>query len=240
MKLNEDMQNTAVMIDELIETRILDAKSSNSCSTQHPYPETCCNFANKNALSWVQAAVETDLSKFSLLRKEENKSIQNGQKCFYIMIENTPKKIEVENSPSNNKRSPRIHGKVISASNVKRSPPSSRQLLSVTKGVNVEAEEWCKGYGLKDAASLAEKLLSTSRGWFLNYLENFLDKNFGLMNGETNSETAGLLGQLKRVNKWLDDSFPQGHSVDERIDGLKKKLYGFLLDHVDSAILSKT
>ncbi|XP_027113606.1 uncharacterized protein [Coffea arabica] len=239
LHLQGNMQNAAAMIEALVETRTLEAKSSNSCSSQPPSPEMCSKFASKNALSWVQAAVETDLAKFSLLRKDEKKGIQSGQNCFYVMLENAPKKIEAENSPSKNKRSPRNHDKVVSDSNAKNPPPSSRRLPSVTKRAAVETEEWCKGNGLKDAASLAEKLLLVSRGWFLNYLENFLDKDCGLMNGEADSKTASLLGQLKRVNQWLDDSFPQGHGVDERIDGLKKKLYGFLLDHVDSAILSK-
>ncbi|KAL3537272.1 hypothetical protein ACH5RR_000638 [Cinchona calisaya] len=237
LNLYENMQNAAVVIDALVETRTLEAKSSNSSGT--PSLELCCNFANKNALSWVQAAVETDLSKFSLLRKEEkleNKRIQNGEKCFYVMIENAPKKIESENSPSKSKRSPRNHVTLLSDSSAKKSPSSSRQQLSAAKGVNTVTEEWFKGNGLKDGASLAEKLLSLSRGWFLNYLENFLDKECGPRNVEANSETAALLGQLKRVDRWLDDSFPLGHGVDERIDDLKKKLYGFLLDHVDSAI----
>ncbi|XP_027106697.2 uncharacterized protein [Coffea arabica] len=239
LNLQGNMQNAAAMIEALVETRTLEAKRGNSCSSQPPSPEMCSKFASKNALSWVQAAVETDLAKFSLLRKDEKKGIQSGQNCFYVMLENAPKKIEAENSPSKNKRSPRNHDKVVSDSNAKNPPRSSRQLPSVTKRATVETEEWCKGNGLKDAASLAEKLLLVSRGWFLNYLENFLDKDCGLMNGEADSKTASLLGQLKRVNQWLDDSFPQGHGVDERIDGLKKKLYGFLLDHVDSAILSK-
>lgn len=239
LNLHGNMQNAAAMIEALVETRTLEAKSNKSCSSQPPSPEMCCKFASKNALSWVQAAVETDLAKFSLLRKDEKKGIQSGQNCFYVMIENASKKIEAENSPSKNKRSPRNHDKVVSDSNAKYPPPSSRQRPSVTKRATVETEEWCKGNGLKDATSLAEKLLLVSRGWFLNYLENFLDKDCGLMNGEADSKTASLLGQLKRVNQWLDDSFPQGHEVDERIDDLKKKLYRFLLDHVDSAILSK-
>lgn len=236
LNLHENMQHAATVIDTLIETRTLEAKGSNPSSTQRLLPELCCNFANKEALSWVQAAVETNLSKFSLLRKEEKKRIQNGEKCFYVMIENTAKKTESRNSPSKNKRSPRNHDKLMSDSNAKKLPSSSRQQLSATEGVNSATEEWSKGNGLKNAASLAEKLLSLSRGWFLNYLENFLDKECGLRNVEGNPETAALLGQLKRVDRWLDDSFPQGHGVDERIDDLKKKLYGFLLDHVDSAI----
>ena len=49
-------------------------------------------------------------------------------------------------------------------------------------------------------------------------------------------EIASLLRQLKRVNKWLDDSVVDGVGTDERIEGLRKKLYGFLLEHVDSAV----
>jgi hypothetical protein len=40
------------------------------------------------------------------------------------------------------------------------------------------------------------------------------------------------------VNQWLDDLVGGGLKVDARIEGLKKKLYGFLLEYVDSATVT--
>lgn len=47
-----------------------------------------------------------------------------------------------------------------------------------------------------------------------------------------------LFKQLKRVNKWLDDPVGGGIEADARIDAMKKKLYKFLLEHVDSTVIA--
>lgn len=240
LNLHENLQNATKEIAALVEARNLEAKNNNSLSSQQALPEMCSNFANKNALSWVQAAVETDLSRFSLLRKEGSKGVENGsEKCFYVMIEKAVTGKEADNPPSKNKKSPRNPDKLASKSNAKVFPSSSKRQLSVTKGKKRETDEWSEGNGLKDAASLAEKLLGLSRGWFLNYLESFLNKGFQQNDGNANSETAAILAQIKRVNRWLDDSFPQGSGGDERIDKLRKKLYVFLLDNLDSSVGSE-
>ncbi|CAI9103263.1 OLC1v1001715C1 [Oldenlandia corymbosa var. corymbosa] len=239
LNLHDEMKNVAVVIKALVEKRILEANSNTSCSSQHGLSDMHCNFADRNALAWVQAAVETDLSKFSLLRKEQKKAVRKGEKCIYLMIENSPKKSETEKSPSKIKKSPGNYDNHKADLNLKKSPTSSRVIHRTTKRVNVEREEWLKGNGLKDAAELSEKLLSYSREWFLNYMEKFLVKGSGRSTDRSNSETASLLGHLKRVNKWLDDSIHQDCGVDDRLEDLKKKLYGFLLDNVDTAIQAK-
>lgn len=239
LNLHENMKNAAKEINALIETRDVEVKTHNSLSSQQPLPEICNNFANKNALSWVQAAVETDLSRFSLFRKENS---NKGEKSFFVMIEKAAaakgKEADNHNHPSKSKKSP---GDKFNKSNAKAT--SSKRHLSVMKGKKQETEEEeesFQGNGVKIVASLAEKLLSFSRGWFLNYLENFLSNE--LQQQQTvcnvNSETTAILAQIKRVNKWLDDSFPQGSGADERIDELRKKLYAFLLDHLDSSTAS--
>lgn len=249
LNLHENMKNAAKEINVLIETRDLEVKTHNPLSSQQPLPEICNNFANKNALSWVQAAVETDLSRFSLFRKESsNIGAESGEKSFFVMIEKAAaaagKGKEAANHPSKNKKSPRRNPDKAAKSNAKAFPSrSSKQHLSVMKGKKQETEEeQFEGKGVKSVASLAEKLLSFSRGWFLNYLENFLSNGLQVQQQQTvcnvNSETTAILAQIKRVNIWLDDSFPQGRGTDERIDELRKKLYAFLLDHLDSSIAS--
>jgi hypothetical protein len=68
-------------------------------------------------------------------------------------------------------------------------------------------------------------------------MEDSLNVGFGLCEGKI-SDIAGFLGQLRRVNQWLDDLVGGGLKVDARIEGLKKKLYGFLLEYVDSATVT--
>jgi hypothetical protein len=67
---------------------------------------------------------------------------------------------------------------------------------------------------------LAEEM----RAWFLGHVERLLD-----------GDVAGTLGQLKRVSDWLDAA---GLESLEAVERVRKKIYGFLLDHVESAVVA--
>ncbi|KAI3448957.1 hypothetical protein Pfo_005622 [Paulownia fortunei] len=231
LNIHESMKKASMVISTLIDVRMSDTKDSSDCTSQGSESGICCTPASKNASSWVQAAVQTDLSKFSLYMKGGEKGITNGEKCHYVVIENTPKKVDTENHSPKIKQNPISSSKLVPK--VKEVTSHSRRRLSTTKGTNAGQEAWLQGSGLKHVANLAEKLLSFSRAWFLDYLEDSLKNGFGLIRDE--SSHIAVLGQLKRVNQWLDDSF-HGDFVNDRIERLRKKLYRFLLDHVDSAV----
>ncbi|KAG8391346.1 hypothetical protein BUALT_Bualt01G0178300 [Buddleja alternifolia] len=218
LNLHESMKKASAVIDTLINVKSSDTKE-------------CLIPTIKNASLWVQAAVETDLSKFSLYTKGGEKGIQNCEKCHYIVIENTHEMIDSEKI----KKSPTNHGSSKSVAKV-HEPSSNSKRLSNVKGTNAGQGAWSHDSGLRHVSKLSEKLLSSSRAWFLDYLEDSLNNGFGLSSGEDTSKVTVLLGQLKRVNRWLDEAFKEGGNTDERIEKLKKKLYGFLLDHVDSAV----
>nr|GMD59483.1 uncharacterized protein LOC109185919 [Ipomoea batatas] len=234
LHLQERMQNAIAVIYALMNRRALETKSKDGFSLQYSLPETCKNAVNKNAALWVQAAVDTNLSRFCLFSNQQKGSISNGEteKHYCAIIENSPKKTESENLSPKDRKSPRNHGADVPNSNTKGQPSRPRLSISAAQNTDVGTQVWSKGDGLKDAATLAEKLLSSSRTWFLNYLETNLDMAFGMQKGEGNPEIVRLLGQLKRVNQWLDNSRQEGDKHDESIEGLRKKLYGFLLDHV--------
>ncbi|KAL0379956.1 UNVERIFIED_CONTAM: hypothetical protein Sangu_0059900 [Sesamum angustifolium] len=138
-------------------------------------------------------------------------------------------------SPDNKKNSIN-HASSKSVPKVKELSSHSRQHLSNTKGTNAGQETWSEGSGWRHVADLAQKLLFSSRAWFLDYLEDSLDNGFRLKSKEDTSQITALLGQLKMVNQWLDEAFQEDGRADERIERLKKKLYRFLLNHVDSAV----
>ncbi|KAL2478567.1 Plant protein of unknown function [Forsythia ovata] len=238
LNLHGSMQKAALVINALISTRTSDAKDSNKCSLQCSPPKISHKSANKNASLWVQAAVGTGLSKFSLFTNEGEKCIANGDNHHYVRLENTAKKNDEENHSPKNRKNPINHGSSRSGSEVKGLPYRSRRSVSSTEGTSVGTEAWSQDSGLKDVANLADKLLSSSRVWFLNYLEGSLNNKFGLKTKGDSSGIASLLGQLRSVNQWLDDAFKEGCRDNERIERLKKKLYAFLLDHVDSALLT--
>uniref|UniRef100_A0A7C9CP01 DUF6857 domain-containing protein n=1 Tax=Opuntia streptacantha TaxID=393608 RepID=A0A7C9CP01_OPUST len=100
---------------------------------------------------------------------------------------------------------------------------------------------------------LAEKLQTESQNWFLGFVERFLDADVDSSTLSDNGQIAGMLAQLKSVNDWLDEI--SGGSVNEEeeedngkvedeertrvssetIDRLRKKIYEYLLTHVESA-----
>ncbi|XP_031114416.1 uncharacterized protein LOC116017897 [Ipomoea triloba] len=232
LHLQERMQSAVAVIYALMNRRALETKSKDGFSLQYSLPEMCKNGVNKNAALWVQAAVDTNLSRFCLFSNQQKGGISYGEKHYCAIIENSPKKTESENLSPKDRKSPRNHGADVPNCNTKGQPSRPRRSISAAQNTDVGTQVWSKGDGLKDAATLAEKLLSHSRTWFLNYLETNLDVAFRMQKGEGNPEIARLLGQLKRVNQWLDNSRPKGDKPDESIEGLRKKLYGFLLDHV--------
>ncbi|KAK2637173.1 hypothetical protein Ddye_031965 [Dipteronia dyeriana] len=241
LDVHQRMQKAAVVINSLINRSNPEEKSSNhgiGCLQNFSPDVYTSTLTSKNAASWVHAAIETDLSKFSLFRKPEKSETVNGEKYHYIIVENTPKFMNCESHSPVNKSNPGNNGSFSSNSRGKQVPTPRKQHLPSTKKMNSERKEGCKGSKLKEAASLAEKLLLVSHQWFLKYMEDSLNSGFGLSR-EGSSEIGRLLRQLKRVNEWLDDSVRGGGvEVDDKIEDLRKKLYGFLLEHVESAVLA--
>lgn len=234
LDLHLSMQKAASVVATLISTRLQEPKTS-PCS-QRPLPELSGNIPNRNATSWVLAAVETDLSKFCLFKKEGRENF-NGEKCNLVVLENSLKKAESKYHLPQCKRSPNSHGSSLSDSHSK-GPSPTRKCMSSGRRTDISRNRWSKGNGLKEATTLADELLLVSRQWFLGYLEDSLNTGFGMRMGKDGTEIASLLRQLKRVNEWLDDSVADGVGSDDRIEGLKKKLYGFLLEHVDFATVA--
>lgn len=228
LSIHESIKKSSEVIRTLINVRSSDANDSTDSEAG-----TCSFPVSKNASLWVQAAVETDLSKFSLYRKGGENGITNGDKCHYVVIENNPEKSDTENCSTKPKISPRSSSKPVSR--LRNETSHSKRHGTTTKGRDAECE--ARPPGLKHVAKLAENLLSFSRSWFLDYLEASLSRGFGLRRDES-SQMGIVLGQLKRVNQWLDGAF-RGEKDDERIEKLRKELYRFLLDNVDSAVSNK-
>ncbi|KAL5796177.1 hypothetical protein ACOSQ2_000997 [Xanthoceras sorbifolium] len=104
LDVHQSMQKAVVVINSLINRNIPEAKSSTRGSLQSLSPDVYNTLTSKNAASWVHAAIETDLSKFSLFRKPENNETVNGEKYHYVILENTPKFMNCENHSPVNKQ----------------------------------------------------------------------------------------------------------------------------------------
>jgi hypothetical protein len=110
---------------------------------------------------------------------------------------------------------------------------------------------WVKGKGMMEVAELAKQLESETQRWFLEFMEGALDNGFRagnegckegmekvMMSQQENFHIAGILSQLKRVNDWLDQVGVVEDANTKLVDTkarLRKKIYDYLLQHVESA-----
>ncbi|KAL2330921.1 hypothetical protein Fmac_018502 [Flemingia macrophylla] len=234
LELHLSLQRVTMVFDSLL-APLHETKPSNHLTLQSLTEDACKVPTRKNAISWVQAAIGTNLSKFNLYETQTETEVLNGEKFHYVVIENSSEDINTENSPVQNKQNRASQANHLPNSTAKRHPSSKRNHMAA-KNKDAEKQDQSKQIELKEAASLAKKLLEASSEWFLNYLEGSLSNEFGMKN-EGNIAIACLLGQLKQVNHWLDN-LVGGDKVDNRVEKLRKKLYRFVLEHVNSAVAS--
>ncbi|EOA28337.1 hypothetical protein CARUB_v10024538mg [Capsella rubella] len=201
MELYHSTQNTGKAVHLLLTQN----RNNNSCK------------ANKNAASWVQAAVVTGFSQFNLC-KESGKQ-EDAADHHYIVIQNSSGKLNPKE-----KISPRN-------TDYKCVKPPATKHRSVSDRSSLEGKN-----RLKESASLADELVRVSSKWFLKYLENSLNKgSFSVKKEETNGKDC-LLVHLKAVNQWLDDMIINRTETSEKVEELRKNLQRFLLEHIDFAI----
>ncbi|KAL1349290.1 hypothetical protein HN51_025774 [Arachis hypogaea] len=227
LELHQSLQRATMVLDSLL-TPSPETKQSSHSTLEVPF--------HKNATSWVQAAIVTNLSKFNLFRAQGKGETLNGEKCHYVVIENSCEEMHTVNLAVQNKQNRVTQTTLLPNSTAKRLP-SKRNLLVAKNKYTDNKQYQSKESEIHEAATLAEKLLEASREWFLKYLEESLDDRFGLKSEEGSTEIACLLGQLKNVNHWLDN-LVGGDKVDHRVENLRKNLYRFLLEQVDSAVAS--
>ncbi|XP_027333031.1 uncharacterized protein LOC113847901 [Abrus precatorius] len=167
---------------------------------------------SKSLSLWVEAALATDLQIVSLL---------TGTSA------DPPSTLQKSLSKRHSLSAAKNHMKV----------PSSPQSSPPCAGV------WARGKGMKETVELGANLLSEMQIWFLRFVEESLDAGFKVF-GECTADgkkalpldggsIAVVLSHLKRVNAWLDRVVSKGDdSLTEKIEKLKRKIYGFVIQHV--------
>ncbi|KAL8210176.1 hypothetical protein R6Q57_006908 [Mikania cordata] len=181
----------------------------------------------KQANLWVNAAIVTNLSSFSVYSKQPLSS--PAIKPTLVLDGST--KIPSP-KPQVKPRQP-INTKIASSASLK---PAVDQ-----KSRTPPPRKWEKGAGLEETVELAQMLQTESQDWFLGFVERFLDADISNTTSSDNGRIAGMLTQLKNVNDWLDkigtnkDEGENDHCSIETIDRIKKKIYDHLLTHVGSA-----
>ncbi|XP_071704087.1 uncharacterized protein [Rutidosis leptorrhynchoides] len=242
----------AHQISESLSKRTL-SNSSSEDHEENPSEELLkvSSERQKQATSWVHAAIATNLSSFSVYSKHAKLTTLIAPSST---TDQTPKAVRpvIVLEGSANTPSPKTQVKPRNSvgSKIGNSSTARRQIVGPNmqqKSKMVEPPpEWEKGGGFDEAIDLALKLKMESQDWFLGFVERFLDADVDTSNSlSDNSQIAGMLSQLKSVNDWLDsigsiknDEEQQQESCHisaETIDRIRKKIYDYLLTHVESA-----
>ncbi|KAI3868187.1 hypothetical protein MKW92_017020 [Papaver armeniacum] len=205
----------------------------------------------RQATSWVQAALATDLSSFSVYNKNSNSST-NSAPASSPAQSNRPSSgtkqiLVLENSLKN--VATKVLTKTRSANGSKLGTPGTPRRsvdgLSIRpKPAAPPPPEWTPGNGLDEAVDMAQMLQVESQEWFLGFVERFLNADVDSSSLSDNGQIAGMLTQLKSVNDWLDEiglgkeGFEGPRISADTADRLRKKIYEYLLTHVESAAVA--
>ncbi|KAF3628457.1 nucleolar protein dao-5 [Capsicum chacoense] len=245
LALHASLKNVHLVGDALSKT--IAATGSESDHEENPSEEAlkAVSENRKQATLWVNAALATNLSSFSVYSKKATsspiapsaplpspKTIAINQPM--LVLDNSTK-----NAPAKTQSKPRpiVSSKIQSSGSQRRLTDG---LAANQKPKSPPPADWVRGDGLEEAVDLAEMLRVASQDWFLGFVERFLDADVDASALSDNGQIAGMLSQLKSVNDWLDeissskdDESPQ--IASETIDRIRKKIYEYLLTHVESA-----
>ncbi|KAL6846769.1 hypothetical protein ACP4OV_024217 [Aristida adscensionis] len=211
----------------------------------------------RRATSWVSAALATDLSAFGLYNLKPAPATVSSPLAVVVVDEPAKAKpaaaaaaaTATRSSPSPKSRMSPAKGK---ARTVGPGAASAAAALTTTAPA---PPEWERGVGAEERGELARRLGEESRGWFLGFVERFLDADVAAAAPWDRERAARMLPQLKRVNDWLGEIGRRGEAPlppdlddeaaataapatgvpEETIERLRKKIYEYLLTNVDSA-----
>lgn len=210
----------------------------------------------RRAKSWVNAALATDLSGFGLYNLKPVPATVSSPLAVIVVDESVKPAAAAPNAVKS--LSPAAKSRMSPAKVKTRTSPGG----ATASAVVAPPPEWERGVGAEERGQLARRLGEESRGWFLGFVERFLDADVSAAAPWDQERAARMLPQLKRVNDWLGEigkrteapppplqdgdeegalattatSANGGCGVpEETIERLRKKIYEFLLTNVDSA-----
>lgn len=245
LSLHASLNNARLIADSLSKTILIGSSPDHEESPTEEVLKIASD-RRKQAASWVQAALATNLSSFTVFSKQSastlvpsptpapNPKTVSGNQPI-IVLENSAKsastkvQAKARQSVSSKIATPGTPRRLVDGPAVNQKPPAPPPM------------EWVKGDGLDEAVDLAGRLRVESQDWFLGFVERFLDADVDTSALSDNGQIAGMLTQLKSVNDWLDEI---GLSKDEEetpcispeiTDRIRKKIYEYLLTHVESA-----
>ncbi|CAN6182961.1 unnamed protein product [Urochloa humidicola] len=210
----------------------------------------------RRATSWVSAALATDLSAFGLYNLKPVPATVSSPLAV-VVVDDSSKPAAAAATAT--KSSPSAKVRMSPAKGKPRTPPGATAAAAALTTTPAPLE-WEKGGGAEERGELARRLGEESRGWFLGFVERFLDADVAAAAPWDRERAARMLPQLKRVNDWLGEIGKRGEAPppdadgeaaaastapvaanggygvpEETIERLRKKIYEYLLTNVDSA-----
>ncbi|OEL31645.1 hypothetical protein BAE44_0007336 [Dichanthelium oligosanthes] len=215
----------------------------------------------KRATSWVSAALATDLSGFGLYNLKPVPATVSSPLAVVVVDESSK---PAAAAASATKSSPSPKSRMSPSKGKARTGPGAATAAAAALTTTPAPPEWEKGGGSEERGELARRLGEESRGWFLGFVERFLDADVAAAAPWDRERAARMLPQLKRVNDWLGEIGKRGEAPpplpdadgeatasstaatvsanggcngvpEETIERLRKKIYEYLLTNVDSA-----
>uniref|UniRef100_A0A7N0TUN5 Uncharacterized protein n=1 Tax=Kalanchoe fedtschenkoi TaxID=63787 RepID=A0A7N0TUN5_KALFE len=258
LTLHSTLNSARTAADSLLRA-IPEGSSPDNESNKQPSEEELriVSERRKQATSWVQAALATNLSSFSVYTKElssppnamsawarSTSSLPGSQPV--IVLESSARNPMTQTTAPQDKARPSVSSKIATPGAARR---LSNGLASAQKAIVQLAPppplEWNRGNGLDETIDLADMMQTECQEWFLKFVEKFLDADVNASTLSDNGQIAGMLTQLKSVNAWLDKiatadtedaEAPSNSTIPgDTIDRLRKKIYEYLLTHVESA-----
>ncbi|TMX00592.1 hypothetical protein EJD97_000507 [Solanum chilense] len=245
LALHASLKNVHLVGDALSKT--ISVAGSESDHEENPSEEAlkAVSEKRKQATLWVNAALATNLSSFSVYSKKATSSpiAPSAPSPSPKTIALNQPTLVLDNSTKNALAKPQAKPRPTMSSKIQSSGSQRRLTDGIAanqKPKSPPPADWVRGDGLEEAVDLAEMLRVASQDWFLGFVERFLDADVDASALSDNGQIAGMLSQLKSVNDWLDeissskdDESPQ--IASETIDRIRKKIYEYLLTHVESA-----
>ncbi|TVU27239.1 hypothetical protein EJB05_29836, partial [Eragrostis curvula] len=181
-------------------------------------------FLEKSTTHWVDAALATDLEVLKLL----NGATDSISRTKSTNKPKAPSVVEPPRTSLPRKQSLGASAKI--QSKVSPSPP-----VSCT---------WSNAEGMNETVELAKTLWREMHMWFLNFVNEALDVGFHLFEDQNvatrakhSSHITMVLSQFKKISDWLDQvaKIAEEKATKEKIECLKRKIYGFVISHMGSA-----
>ncbi|GER26997.1 hypothetical protein STAS_02666 [Striga asiatica] len=110
-----------------------------------------------------------------------------------------------------------------------------------TKVSSLLVGTWSRGVGMNETVELGKNLQSEMQMWFVRFVESSLNAGFQVFESSVagGGPIGAVLSQLKRVNDWLDRvASKRDELLMEKIERLKRKIYGFVIQHVGTTVES--